>query len=254
MVISLLKLRAVLTLLGRSDLLGVLIVGGRTRTQDANRALDQLAGQVSPDPALTAAFAELDPTALAGRIEGDDQFAGFRGALTEFLTEYGHRETASPLLVSAPTWSDDPASVLGLIKVLAEERERGRGPAPSRSWPSAGCWSTHGSAADGAGRPCSSDRRRPGRCGLPRRLALPCHPGPSGAPAPAAGGRSPTGGSRSSGLTRGRRSSPARGTGGDGRSGSAAREPRPNGSALSSGPGRTGGRNWPAYRCCRRRS
>ena len=131
MVISLLKLRAVLTLLGRSDLLGVLIVGGRTRTQDANRALDQLAGQVSPDPALTAAFAELDPTALAGRIEGDDQFAGFRGALTEFLTEYGHRETASPLLVSAPTWSDDPASVLGLIKVLAEERERGKGPAPS---------------------------------------------------------------------------------------------------------------------------
>ena len=109
MVISLLKLRAVLTLLGRSDLLGVLIVGGRTRTQDANRALDQLAGQVNPDPALTAAFAELDPTALAGRIEGDDQFAGFRGALTEFLTEYGHRETASPLLVSAPTWSDDPA-------------------------------------------------------------------------------------------------------------------------------------------------
>ena len=259
MVISLLKLRAVLTLLGRSDLLGVLIVGGRTRTQDANRALDQLAGQVSPDPALTAAFAELDPTALAGRIESDDQFAGFRGALTEFLTEYGHRETASPLLVSAPTWSDDPASVLGLIKVLAEERGRGKGPAPSEPTENAGLaerrllehpWLRGG--APGGRAP--SDRRRPGRCGLPRRLALPCHPGPSGAPAPAAGGRSPTGGSGSSGLTRGRRSI----------SGSRNsrrwpirigwREPRPNGFALSSGPGRTGGRNWPAYRCCRRRS
>jgi rifampicin phosphotransferase len=63
----------------------------------------------------------LEPEALAERIEEDPAFADFRAALAAFRDEYGHRETASPLLMSAPTWGDAPAIVLGMVKVLVEE-------------------------------------------------------------------------------------------------------------------------------------
>jgi rifampicin phosphotransferase len=125
---SLLRLRVALARLGLRDLFGLLISGGRTRTEDANAALEDLASQVRADPSLTAAFTELDPPPLSARLEDDPHFRSFRAALDEFLGEYGHRETISPLVMA--TWSDDPAAVLGLVKVLVGERRRDQGPAP----------------------------------------------------------------------------------------------------------------------------
>ncbi|MFI6498374.1 PEP/pyruvate-binding domain-containing protein [Nonomuraea typhae] len=69
------------------------LLGGTTRTNDANRALE----------------------ALATRL-GEPDFAQ---RFTEFLAEYGHRETVSPILVTAPTWADAPDTVMDLVKVLA---------------------------------------------------------------------------------------------------------------------------------------
>jgi pyruvate,water dikinase len=119
---DLLRLRVALSILGLPELFGLLIVGGRTRTGDANRALEGLASQVRADPALRDAFDQLDPPTLRAGIDEDPQFAGFRSALDDFLAEYGQRETVSPLVMSAPTWSDDPALPLGVIKVLVEQR------------------------------------------------------------------------------------------------------------------------------------
>jgi pyruvate,water dikinase len=41
--------------------------------------------------------------------------------LDQFLSVYGQRETVSPLLMSPPSWTEDPALALGMIKVLGEE-------------------------------------------------------------------------------------------------------------------------------------
>jgi hypothetical protein len=117
--IDLLRLRLLQALLRRRDVAG-LTLGTRTRTEDANRELLRLAERVRADDALRAAF-ELEPEALAKRIEQDPAFAGFRAALAAFRDEYGHRETTSPLLMSAPTWGDAPAIVLGMVKVLVED-------------------------------------------------------------------------------------------------------------------------------------
>ncbi|TWF78860.1 pyruvate,water dikinase [Pseudonocardia hierapolitana] len=117
--VDLLRLRVLQALLGRRDVSG-LTLGTHTRTEDANRELLGLAERVRADGALRAVFG-LEPDALAERIEQDPAFADFRAALSAFRAEYGHRETASPLLMSAPTWGDAPATVLGMVKVLLED-------------------------------------------------------------------------------------------------------------------------------------
>lgn len=111
---ALLRLRARLARLGRTQLMSELILGGGTRTEDANRALASLADRVRRDPELAAAVDSTDRTRLA-------EFPEFDRAFRSFLAEYGHRETASPILVTPPTWAEAPETALGLIKVLAAE-------------------------------------------------------------------------------------------------------------------------------------
>jgi pyruvate,water dikinase len=112
--VALLRLRARLARLGRTELMRELILGGATRTEDANRALANLADRVRRDPELAAAVDSADRTRLA-------EFPEFDEAFRAFLAEYGHRETASPILVTPPTWAEAPETALGLIKVLAAE-------------------------------------------------------------------------------------------------------------------------------------
>jgi rifampicin phosphotransferase len=129
--VALVRLRALLRLLGSPDAVGLITAAANTRTSDANRALQELASQLRDDPTLRRAFTELDPSTLTRRLEGDPSFNEFRAALQEFLDEYGHRETVSPLLITAPTWSDDPSAVLGILKVLVEEQAAADGPGPA---------------------------------------------------------------------------------------------------------------------------
>jgi pyruvate,water dikinase len=121
---GLLRLRLVLTVLGLTELFGVLILGAPTRTTDANRALAALAGRVRTDDALRALFSALDAEDLAERLRQAPEGDSFRAALDAFLDEYGHRETTSVLLVSSPTWSEAPATVLGAIRALVDERRQ----------------------------------------------------------------------------------------------------------------------------------
>ena len=115
---DLVRLHAIATVLRLRDL----TLGTRTRTEDANRGLENLAAIVRDDPGLSAAFAEGgDPARVR-------QHARFDAALREFLAEYGHRETTSPLLMSAPTWGAAPETVLALVSVLAAGSPRPPGP------------------------------------------------------------------------------------------------------------------------------
>ncbi|KAA5836332.1 phosphoenolpyruvate synthase [Saccharopolyspora hirsuta] len=110
--LSLARLLVALKVIGRSELMGELIAGARTRTSDANRALESLAAQVRENPQLKAAVDGLDPAKLA-------DFPEFHADFAAFLAEYGHRETETPVLVTPPTWGESPETVLGLVKVLA---------------------------------------------------------------------------------------------------------------------------------------
>ncbi|MBB2745810.1 UNVERIFIED_ORG: pyruvate,water dikinase [Microbispora rosea subsp. rosea] len=101
---ALLRLLLSLRWLGEADRFGELISGARTRTGDANRALAELAEEAG----------------RTGALDADPMPEEFAARLRAFLAEYGHRETASPLLVTTPTWSDAPETVLGMIRVLAE--------------------------------------------------------------------------------------------------------------------------------------
>ncbi|WP_249124344.1 PEP/pyruvate-binding domain-containing protein [Saccharopolyspora erythraea] len=118
--LSLLRLLLMLKVLGRSSLLMDLINGAPTRTAEANRQLEALAARARSDPRLRAAVESLDPQRLVG-------FDDFRERFEAFLAEYGHRETTSPVLVTTPTWSDAPETVLGLVRVLAAEPLAGTG-------------------------------------------------------------------------------------------------------------------------------
>jgi rifampicin phosphotransferase len=115
----LVRLFIALRLLRRSALLGDLVAGARTRTTDANRALEALAAQARQNPQLREVISKLDPTALGA-------FPAFEAEVNAYLAEYGHRETVSPVLVTPPTQSEAPETVLGLINVLAAEPPRER--------------------------------------------------------------------------------------------------------------------------------
>ncbi|MFI7700032.1 PEP/pyruvate-binding domain-containing protein [Nonomuraea sp. NPDC049480] len=103
--LALLRLLVAVKLLRRGRLFGGLLSGAVTRTTEANRALERLA----------------ELARRTGALDADPPPAEFRAAFEEFMAEYGHRETVSPILVTPPTWADDPETVLGLVRVLAAE-------------------------------------------------------------------------------------------------------------------------------------
>ena len=94
--LALLRLFIVLRLLRRSSLLGDLIVGARTRTTDANRALEALAARAREDPAAAR----------------DGQQAGRRKAVAPFLNSRRSSRHTSPNTATARpsprSWSRRP--------------------------------------------------------------------------------------------------------------------------------------------------
>jgi rifampicin phosphotransferase len=114
--LTLLRLLLALRLLRRSALFSDLIIS-RTRTTDANRALEALAARAREDSRLGEAVRSLDPKALTAFPQFEAQFASY-------LAEFGHRETVTPVLVTPPTQSEAPETALALIKVLMTEPTR----------------------------------------------------------------------------------------------------------------------------------
>ncbi|MFN8661368.1 MAG: PEP/pyruvate-binding domain-containing protein [Thermomicrobiales bacterium] len=118
--LAMLGLRLILKLVDRGESFGQLLSGIDNKTLEANRKLEALAASIRANPKLAATFAEHDaaslPSALAAAPEGQE----FQQSLDRFLARYGHRELASPLLVSQPTWRDAPDAILGLLKTMAQ--------------------------------------------------------------------------------------------------------------------------------------
>ncbi|MEU6798711.1 PEP/pyruvate-binding domain-containing protein [Nonomuraea wenchangensis] len=111
--LALLRLLVAVKLLRRGPLFPGLLAGAVTRTSETNRALERLA----------------EVAVRTGAFDAGPKPAEFLAAFEEFLREYGHRETASPILVTPPTWADAPETVLGLVRMLAAH------PAPAAGEP-----------------------------------------------------------------------------------------------------------------------
>ena len=112
--VALLRLRALLRLLGSSDT----VRADHRRGQDPHRGHQPGPARTSPRrSAPTRPCARRSPSSTRRRCwrgsSGRAGFADFREALRGFLAEYGHRETVSPAGDPAPTWGEEPAAVLG---------------------------------------------------------------------------------------------------------------------------------------------
>ncbi|WP_077489335.1 PEP/pyruvate-binding domain-containing protein [Sinomonas mesophila] len=111
-------LRLALAALGLRRLGPALVAGAPTRTSAANEALAALARRAAADAELSRILAADPPSSVLARVRTEPRFAAFRAELEAFLAEFGHRETVSVVVSSAPTWRDTPETVLGIVRTL----------------------------------------------------------------------------------------------------------------------------------------
>lgn len=117
--LALAGLYAVLSALRRRRLMGALLSGVDTLTTDANRELEAMAATIRAD-AGRGRLPELKGAELSyDRLR--EVAPGLADELDAFLERYGHRDTATPLLITPPPWRDRPDIVLGILKGLASE-------------------------------------------------------------------------------------------------------------------------------------
>ena len=115
------RLRVLLAVLGLSGEQWPLLAGQATRTRAANDALAALAGRLRQEPAWVEAFRGSSDEELVTAVWHSEPYRPLREALQSWLDAYGHRETTSAALVSAPTWADDPALLLGNLRGLVSQ-------------------------------------------------------------------------------------------------------------------------------------
>lgn len=118
--LAMLGLRLVLKLVDRSESFGTLLSGIDNKTLEANRQLETLAAAVRANDSLVATFATHDAASISSALSATAEGREFQRALVTFLAQYGHRELASPLLVSQPTWRDAPEAIMGLLKTMSQ--------------------------------------------------------------------------------------------------------------------------------------
>jgi phosphohistidine swiveling domain-containing protein len=116
--VDLLRFRVLLAVLGLGRFAPALMLGGNTRTQQANSALRSIADSIAADPAMRSAFETGTTVELADRMGRAREFERLRPAIDAFLDEYGHRETTTAFLMSEPTWSERPEVLVGVLRSM----------------------------------------------------------------------------------------------------------------------------------------
>ena len=111
------RLWLMLALTGHKNRFSQLISGVETKTTETNRALEALARQIRSDTRLRELFAGIESNELTIALQQLETGQDFLQKFSQFLAQYGHRETA--LTISQPAWKDEPKIVLGILKVLA---------------------------------------------------------------------------------------------------------------------------------------
>lgn len=114
------RLALVLALVRRTDAFAEAWVGADSVTTTANAELAGIAEEIRRDPHLSTAWRTDPPAAILQRLRTDPSAAAVRTRFEAFLAAYGHRETASIMLVRDPTWGEHPEAVVALIGVLLQ--------------------------------------------------------------------------------------------------------------------------------------
>lgn len=122
-----------LSVLRRRPLMGALLSGVNTLTADANRSLEDLAASIRADTGLSETFARRTADELYEALDSSmrESAPGFVADFQGFLDLYGHRDTATPLLLTPGTWRDRPDVVLSMLKGLAAQDPPPAGPHPA---------------------------------------------------------------------------------------------------------------------------
>ncbi|MFD4247829.1 PEP/pyruvate-binding domain-containing protein [Streptomyces sp. NPDC058525] len=131
--LALAGLYVTLSALRRRPLMGALLSGVDTLTADANRSLEELAAAIRADTGLSETFARRSAEELYEALHTGlrESSPGFAAGFEAFLDQYGHRDTATPLLLTPGTWRDRPDVVLGILKGLATQDPPPAGPHPA---------------------------------------------------------------------------------------------------------------------------
>lgn len=109
------RLRVLLGAVGQVGEFWPLLAGQATRTRAANDALQEIADQIRRTPAWAEAFTTRHGDDLVAAVWESPDLVPLQQALTAWLHAYGHRETTSAALISAPTWADDPQLLLSTV-------------------------------------------------------------------------------------------------------------------------------------------
>ena len=106
-----------LALARRRDRFSALVSGIRTKTTEANQALENLATQVRENAMLKELFHQTESAHLHSRLKTSQAGQAFLQHFDAFLEQYGHREVS--LTISQPAWKDQPDNVLAIVNILA---------------------------------------------------------------------------------------------------------------------------------------
>lgn len=115
--VSILRAQILLTLIGLKRHLGDLLVSSDSKTRSANHALANIANSIRNDLELKRTLIELSPPEALERLLSAKN-SRIPYMISEFMRQYGHRETGSLALIREPSWAEDPASVVAIMRAL----------------------------------------------------------------------------------------------------------------------------------------
>lgn len=116
--VGMVRLRIRLAVVGETRLLSDLSGGAVTETSTMNDRMAALAADIRARPDAAELFTELPTDELLTRLHEDSSLAEIAASFDQLVAHFGHKETISPVLVSPPTWIDQPEAPLGMIKVM----------------------------------------------------------------------------------------------------------------------------------------
>ena len=94
-----------------------LLQGFPNKSYEANTAVWRLAMEARRRPPVLAIIQGVPPAQAHAALAATDEGRAFRGAVDEFLDEYGWR--ANEFDMAVPTWKEDPAMAYSLIREFA---------------------------------------------------------------------------------------------------------------------------------------
>jgi len=111
----------ILFLTGRKkQFLPLIFSGVSTKVTETNENLERLATKIRSNKTLKNIFLKNDVKLIKSHLKKTKVGQEFLADFSEFLEEYGYRESAGTINISNPSWKESPELVLGILKSLVK--------------------------------------------------------------------------------------------------------------------------------------